>query len=311
MRKHIIFLVGPTAVGKTETALLLADAIDAEIISCDSMQIYTGMDIGTQKPSREQRAAVRHHLIDILAPDQEFSAADFRERSLAIIARLQRASKIPLFVGGTGLYVSALVDGLFPSPPKDEALRNALYREQEIAGGDHLWRKLAAVDPETARLIHANDSKKLVRALEIYETTLTKKSELLSKTQRLPAAFPVKIFALTRPRQELYRRIDERVIGMFDEGFIEEVRRLPREKLGTTASQAIGYREVFAYLDGRLGLGEAQELIQKNTRHYAKRQLTWFRRDKRIEWVEIGSDERPAETAARIQERIRAFFGNK
>ena len=280
-KKPIIFLVGPTAAGKTEVAVTLAKKINAEIISCDSMQVYKGMDIGTQKPSAEVRKQVRHHMIDILTPDKEFSAALFRKRALRIIRQVHGRNKIPLFVGGTGLYMKALVDGLFSSPPKDERLRKKLYRQK------NLYDTLKKVDPQTAKVIHPNDTKKIVRALEVYYTAKKPISKLKARTRPLADKFDVKIFGLTMPREELYKRIDARVDRMFEEGFLDEAKRLSKKRLSLTAAQAIGYKEIFDYLKGKLTLDNAKELIKKNTRHYAKRQLTWFRADKRIGWVEV------------------------
>lgn len=297
-RQKIIFLVGPTAAGKTEVAAELAKKINAEIISCDSMQIYKGMDIGTQKPSTDLRKRIRHHMIDILEPSKEFSAADFRKRALRAIAAIHKKGKIPLFVGGTGLYVRVLIDGLFPSPPKNERLRKRLYRRKGLYG------ELKKVDPETARTVHPNDTKKIVRALEIYYTTKKTKSALMAATKPLTDKFDINIIGLTMPRDELYRRINERVDRMFEEAFLEEAKGLLKRKLSITAAQAIGYKEAWQYLkqenEGPKEIGELRELIKKNTRRYAKRQMTWFRADKRVEWVEVMENESPAQIVRRI-----------
>lgn len=317
--KKIIFLVGPTAVGKSKVAVRLAKVLNAEIISCDSMQVYKGMDIGTQKPSLELRKEVRHHMIDILTPAQEFNAADFRKRALRIIREIHNRNKIPLLVGGTGLYMKVLIDGLFPSPPKDEKLRRKLYMEEKKRCGS-LYEKLERIDPATAKKIHPNDTKKIVRALEVYYTTKKRISELKGKTRPLSDKFDVTIFGLIRPRQELYERIDGRVDRMFEAGFLNEVKKLSKKRLSVTAAQAIGYKEAIEYLrdkdnkakeglkrkdKGKIredkgmiredkgvegldkGIEGLKELIKKNTRRYAKRQLTWFRRDKRVVWVDI------------------------
>jgi len=285
--KKIIFLVGPTAVGKTEIAIALAKNLNAEIISCDSMQVYKGMDIGTQKPLPDLRKKIKHHMLDILKPDKEFNAADFRSRALRIISSLHKKGKIPLFVGGTGLYMKALVDGLFPSPPKDERLRKRLYKEKERYGSRYLHDKLKKIDQKAASAIHPNDAKKIIRALEIYYTTKKTVSEMRERTPRpLSDKYDVEILGVIRPRGELYNRINERVDRMFQEGFLDEAKRFYKKKLSITAAQAIGYREIFDYLSGKISLDEAMELIKKNTRHYAKRQLTWFKGDKRIKWIE-------------------------
>lgn len=289
----IVFLVGPTAVGKTDIALKLAGKLRAEIISCDSMQVYKGMDIGTQKPSIADRKKIKHHMIDILTPDKEFSAADFRKRALRIISAVHKRGKIPLFVGGTGLYMKALLDGLFLSPPKNEALRKRLYKEAEKYGSRQLHKKLEKIDPAAAGKIHPNDAKKIIRALEICYTTKKTVSEMRKRTPRpLSDKYDVRIIGLARPREELYKRIDGRVEEMFRQGFLDEAKQFARKKLSITAKQAIGYREAFDYLKGKVSLEETKELIKKYTRRYAKRQFTWFRKDKRIKWVEINEEEK-------------------
>lgn len=301
-KNKVIFIVGPTASGKTGAAAHLARRIGAEIISCDSMQVYKGMDIGTQKPSPELMKEIPHHMVGILTPDKEFSAADFRKRALRLIRQIHKKGKVPIFAGGTGLYVKALVDGLFPSPPKDERLRKSLYRQKG------LHAKLAAVDPASARNIHPNDTKKLVRALEIYYTSKKTKSGLKAKTKPLSDKYAVEMIGIERPRQELYDRINRRVDKMFEDGFLDEARGLMEKRLSLTAAQAIGYKEAIGYLREKgkdkdkkgnnkgiegnnkgiegdnKGLVELKELIKRNTRRYAKRQLTWFRADKRIKW---------------------------
>jgi tRNA dimethylallyltransferase len=293
LKKKIIFLVGPTAVGKTDVAVKLARKLKAEIISCDSMQIYRGLDIGTQKPSLKLRKATPHHMIDILPPSREFSAADFRKRALRLIKVIHSKGKIPLFVGGTGLYMKALIDGLFPSPPKDERLRRELYKQAKRLGSGYLHKKLKGIDPSAAEKIHPNDLKKIVRSLEICHTTGKTVTELKAQTKSLTDEFDIKIFGLIRPREELYRRIDERVDRMFEEGFLDEARKMSKKKLSFTASQAIGYREAFDYFKGKITLDEVKALIKKNTRHYAKRQLTWFRADKRVAWIPVKEEFEP------------------
>jgi len=293
--KTIYFLVGPTAVGKTAIAMELAGRMRAEIISCDSMQVYKGMDIGTQKPPARLRKKIRHHMIDIISPSQEFNAAEFCARALKAIREIHRGRKAALFVGGTGLYMKALLNGLFPSPPKDQKLRERLYGHRDPYG------LLQKIDPQAAQAIHPNDTKKIVRSLEVYYTTGTTISELKAGTTKpLADMFDVKVFGLTRPRQELYERVERRVERMFKDGFMDEVKRLSKKKLGLTASQAIGYREVFACLRGDMTLDETKEAIKKNTRRYAKRQLTWFRADTRVQWIEINKGHTPKQSAKQI-----------
>jgi len=333
-KRTIIFLVGPTAVGKTEIAARLAKKINAEIISCDSMQVYKGMDIGTQKPSLKLRKLVPHHMVDILSPAHQFSAADFRKRALKAVKAIHGKGRIPLVVGGTGLYMKSLIDGLFPSPPKDDRLRKKLYREAEKIGGGHLHGKLKKIDPYAADKIHPNDLKKIVRALEICYTTGKTVSELKTRTRPLTDEFDIELFGLMRPREELYKRIDERVDRMFAQGFLNEVKSLSGKRLSMTAGQAIGYKEAISFLrkqeskklvpekagmDCRFrgndnskpypadNMSALKELIKKSTRHYAKRQLTWFRNDNRIHWVEV----RGAEKAEKTAEKIIALTANR
>ncbi len=317
IRKKIVFLVGPTAAGKTDAAVLLARKINAEIISCDSMQVYKGMDIGTQKPSADIRKKVKHHMIDIVTPDKEFSAADFRRKALRLIDAVHKKGKVPLFVGGTGFYMKALIDGLFPSPPKNEKLREKLYRENETKGAGYLWSKLNAVDPETAKGIHPNDIKKIVRALEVFYTAKKKMSELKNRTRPLSDKFDIKIFGLERDRQELYCRINERVDRMFEEGLLAEANKFADKPLSLTASQAIGYRETLLFLrkqeskkewmpafagmtQGENDIEELKDLIKKNTRHYAKRQMTWFRADKSVIWIVVSAGQTPEDIVEEI-----------
>lgn len=297
-KKRLIFLVGPTGVGKTEVSLILAKKIDAEIVSCDSMHIYKYMDIGTQKPPLSVRSEIRHHLIDVIEPTEEFNVAKYRQLALQVIKDIHKRAKLPLIVGGTGLYMKAILDGLFPAPGRDLKLRKQL----EQIDTEKLYRTLQKVDPPTAKLIHKNDRRRILRALEVYYTTHRPMSELKKKTQPLSSTYQIKIFGLIRPRNELYARINRRVDHMFKDGFIQEGKRLLRMKLSDTASQAIGYKEIFAYLHGEYDINLAKELIKKRTRNYAKRQLTWFKADKRIKWVEASNN--PVSIAERIFKEI-------
>ncbi|MFC1806859.1 tRNA (adenosine(37)-N6)-dimethylallyltransferase MiaA [Candidatus Omnitrophota bacterium] len=285
--KDIVFLVGPTAVGKTETSLHLAKIIDAEIISCDSMQIYKGMDIGTQKPTSSQLEQVSHHMIDIVSPSETFSVARFCAKTITLIKKIHKKDKVPLIVGGTALYMKALIDGLFPSPPADTTLRAILAKEEEIHGAGFLHKKLTEVDKETAQLLHPNDTRRIIRALEIYINTDVPMSILKKKTKGLADDNDIKVFCLGRQRSRLYKRIDERVNEMFKEGLVDECRSLKDKRLSVTAKKALGYVEVFDYLDSKMSLTQAKKLIKRNTRHFAKRQLSWFRNDDRIIWVDV------------------------
>ncbi len=288
---QVIFLVGPTASGKTKLSLKLAKKLNAEIISCDSMSIYKGMDVLTSKPSKADRRKVKHHLIDVISPTKEFSVSEYRRLAIAAIEDILKRGKTPLFVGGSGLYVKAVVDGLFTSAGKDEKFRKAQHALAEKYGKRYLYNKLKKVDPERAKKIHLNDLRRIVRALEIYRTEKRRPSELLKKREALGYSF--KIFGIDMPREKLYKNINKRVEDMFRQGIVKEVKNLSRRKLSLTARKALGYNEVIGYIKGDLLLGQAKELLKKNTRHFAKRQLTWFRPDKRIAWNNFTFEARP------------------
>ena len=296
--KTIIFLVGPTAVGKTAVSIHAAKILNAEIISCDSMQIYKGMDIGTQKPSPAQLSKIPHYMIDIIPPSRSFSVADFRKRALKCIKDIERKGKSVIFAGGTALYMKALVDGLFLSPSADYALRKKLLSEEAENGNGYLYKKLCNVDTETARILHPNDIRRIIRALEVYINTKVPISELKKTTKGLKEKYDIEIFCLNRDRGSLYRIIDKRVDLMFRKGLLAECRRLKDKKLSVTARQVLGYKEVFDYLDKKINLNDAKESIKKRTRNFAKRQLSWFRNDSRIEWIDI--DNYSPKQAARI-----------
>ncbi|MFA4991245.1 MAG: tRNA (adenosine(37)-N6)-dimethylallyltransferase MiaA [Candidatus Omnitrophota bacterium] len=282
----VIFLVGPTASGKTRFSIELAKELNAEIISCDSMCVYKGMDILTSKPTRLDRKRIRHHLVDIVSPEKEFSVAEYRKLALEAIEDILRRGKTPLFVGGSGLYVRAVIDGLFPSAEKDFKFRKRQEALAKKYGRGYLYKKLKKMDPVRAKKIHPNDLRRVIRALEIYHTERKRPSELNKNTEGLKRDF--RILGLNPARQELYKNIDDRVEDMFKKGIVGEIRRLSRRRLSITAKKALGYGEVLGYLKGGYPLEEAKELLKKNTRRFAKKQLTWFRPDKRIHW--LGAD---------------------
>lgn len=279
----VYFLVGPTASGKTRLSIKLAKKLDAEIISCDSMCVYKGMDILTSKPSACDRKKVRHHLIDIIPPTKEFSAAEYRRMAIDAIEDILGRDKTPLFVGGSGLYVKAVLDGLFLASKKDTSFRKKQEAFAKRYGNMYLYNKLKNIDAITSQKIHPNDLRRIIRALEIYHIEGKLPSEL--KKETIPLKYDYKIFGLATDRNKLYRNIDKRVEQMFKAGITAEVRRLLGKKLSLTARKALGYDEVLGYLKGRYPLFKAKELLKKNTRHFAKRQLTWFKPDKRIIWV--------------------------
>ena len=292
MKQRLIFLVGPTAAGKTAVSLSLAKAIGAEIVSCDSMQVYRGMDIISSKPSRADRAKIPHHLVDIVSPRVEFNAARYRLRCLKVIREIGARGKVPLFVGGTGLYVSVLVEGIFKTVKIKPGVRERLSAAAAKMGSAALHARLAKVDPAAAAKIHPNDARRVIRALEVFESTGTPISVLQAKRNGLWDKYDIHIFCLSPERTVLYRRINGRVEAMFRRGLVEEVKKLRRKGMAGTARFAIGIPEVEGYLDGRYGKEEAKALLQRNTRQYAKRQLTWFRKDKRIVWVKSAAQAR-------------------
>lgn len=310
-KQPLLCLVGPTACGKTEIALELARRMPAEIISCDSMQVYRGMPILTQAMSPAQRKRARTHLMSFLDPSKEYSAAEFRRRAGLLIPRILKNKRTPLIVGGTGLYLRALLDGLFESPEgrpdRDPKLREKLVAEQEKHGGDHLHRKLAAVDPAAAKRIHPNDIRRLVRALEVCALSGGSFTEQRARRSGIRGEYDVRIYLLDRERDDLYARVHRRVDAMVQDGLLREVRRLRKKKLSQTAEVALGYREMCAYLDDKLTMEEALELLKKNTRHYAKRQLSWFRHENGVETVAVARKE----TAARVAARIAALWKEK
>lgn len=303
-KNKIIFIVGPTAVGKSEIAVCLAKKINAEIISCDSMQVYKGMDIISSKPNAIMRRKARHHLISIISPAQEYNVARYRLEALRKIREVIRRGRIPLFVGGTGLYMSILIDGIFKVSCNDGDIRKRLYQEAGQKGSAHLHKKLQEVDPEAAARIHPNDTRRIVRALEVFACCERPISQLQEERRGLASEYEVRIFCLNMERDRLYRRIDSRVEKMFKQGLVAEVKNLLKLKLSKTASCAIGIKKLKGYFEGLYDLEEAKRLTKRNTRNYAKRQLTWFRKDKRIEWVEVNNKEAPAVVANRIVKKL-------
>lgn len=296
-------LAGPTASGKSAVGLLLAERLDAEILSLDSMAVYRGMDVGTAKPSETDRARVPHHLIDLVDPADNFSVADYLEAAEAACRDIAARGKTPLFVGGTGLYLRSLLRGVFEGPSADPEVRTRLEAEAERVGPEALHRRLRAVDPATAARLHPNDVRRVVRALEVAELTgrpLSKQHEqpMLPKDDR-----PQQIVWLSGPRDWLNARIDRRVDAMMAGGLLDEARRLLARPggLGKTARQALGYRELIHHLDGGTSLTDAVDLIKLRTRQFAKRQRTWFRNLEECRPLEITGGESAGEIADRLE----------
>ncbi|MFA7652198.1 MAG: tRNA (adenosine(37)-N6)-dimethylallyltransferase MiaA [Candidatus Omnitrophota bacterium] len=301
---RVVFLVGPTAVGKTRIAVELARKINAEIISCDSMQIYKGMDIITSKPQAFLRKKIKHHLIGMVLPGKEYNVSKYRQEALRKIREIIRKGKTPLFCGGTGLYVSILINGIFKARAQNPALRKKLYRQLEKYGRDYLYKKLKRLDHKAAENIHPNDIKRTIRALEVFEATGKPISGLQKEREGLSKNYDIKIFCLNMERSALYKRIDGRVDKMFRAGLLKEARRLLKKKLSKTSRYAIGLNELAGYFEGKYDLAEAKRLIKRNSRHYAKRQLTWFRKDKRIQWFNIQGKDASAKVAGRLWKEL-------
>ena len=288
MKSKLLCLLGPTAVGKTEISIQLSQRLNGEIVSVDSRQIYRQMDIGTAKPTLKEQQAAPHHLIDCVDITQSFSVADYQTLADAAIIDIQNRSKQVLLVGGAGLYFRAIVDGLFQGPAADPSFRKRLEQEALQQGIDTLHNRLRACDPESAERIHPNNLTRVIRALEVYELTGTPMSEHQQQWHQDNQRYPFIAFGLTMPREILYRRIEQRIDIMLANGLIAEVESLLAEGYSrdTFALQSFGYKELIAYLDGKCTYIEAIEQLKQNTRRFAKRQLTWFRKDKRIRWID-------------------------
>lgn len=288
----LLVLVGPTAVGKTQLSIEIAKTWNAEIISGDSMQVYRGMDIGTAKIAPEEREGIPHHLIDEYEPDYPFSVAEFQRRCRGLIADISSRGRLPFIVGGTGLYVESVCYNYeFVDSGADEAFREEQQRYAERFGEQALHERLRAVDPESADRLHPRDIRRVIRALEVYHLTGIPLSKQL-EGQKKQSPYELCMIGLTMDRAALYRRIDERVDRMLEEGLVDEVRKLlaagvPRDAV---SMQGLGYKEIALYLDGACTLDEAVYLLKRDTRRFAKRQLSWFRRMKDIHWVDMGEN---------------------
>jgi tRNA dimethylallyltransferase len=296
------FLTGATAAGKTRIGIALAQRLDAEIISLDSMSIYRGMDIGTAKPTPADRAAVPHHLLDIVEPADEYSVAQYVEAAAATVNEIEARGKQVLFVGGTPLYLKSLLRGLFDGPPANWELREQIENELAEVGQAALHERLTQVDPVAASNIHPHDTRRLIRALEVYRATGEPLSHQQTEFEEGRPADDCRVFVLRRDRLELHRRIEGRVEAMIDVGLVEEVERLTAggHQLGRTASQAVGYREALAYLVGEHDRETMIERIQVRTRRFAKRQGTWFRSLSECRFVDIAGEADAGEVAERI-----------
>ncbi|MFC1493793.1 tRNA (adenosine(37)-N6)-dimethylallyltransferase MiaA [Thermodesulfobacteriota bacterium] len=284
---RIIIITGPTAAGKTDVSVDLAVRFNGEIVNCDSMQVYRYMDIGTAKPSPDERKGIPHHLLDIVDPDEEFNASSYREYAIPVIRDILDRKKACIIVGGTGLYVKSLLGGLLECPPSDPEIRKRLSLEYEEKGGNALYEHLKKLDPESASGIHPNDKIRVIRALEIIELTKKQLSELIRDHAFNDQQFSTLKICLHHERDVLYERINKRSLKMLEGGLIEETENLL--KMGYSADlkplRSIGYRHAAEYIDNTRGFDGTLELLQRDTRRYAKRQITWFRADPEMIWT--------------------------
>ena len=306
----IICIAGPTASGKTALAVALAKELHGEVVSCDSMYVYRRMNIGTAKPSVEEMEGIVHHMIDVADPDEDFSVSKYCEMAAPIVDDIVARGKTAIIAGGTGLYMDSLIRGNDFAPFPSTGMRKKLEAQADEQGMDAILDLLRSIDPDAAARLHLSDRKRIIRALEVYyETGQTITAHNL-KTQAIPPRYtPLWLGLDFADRAELYRRIDLRVEIMLQQGLIEEIRQLLASGIPQkcTAMQAIGYKEFVAALDGQCTIEEAAEEVRKSSRHYAKRQLTWFRRNKNIHWLTHQAGERPEEIINRARQVIRDF----
>ena len=288
MKKPLIILTGPTAVGKTKLSISLAKAIGGEIISADSMQVYKGMDIGSAKIKKEEMEGVPHYLIDVLEPQEEFHVVRFQQMAKAAMETIYANGHIPIVVGGTGFYIQALLYDIdFTENEEDHAYRQELEALAKEQGAAYLHNMLQQVDEVSANEIHANNIKRVIRALEFYKQTGTRISEHTAREREKESPYAFCYFVLNDDRAKLYARIDQRIDEMVNEGLVSEVQKLKEQ--GATrdmvSMQGLGYKEILDYLDGRTSLEEAIYILKRDTRHFAKRQLTWFKRERNVSWI--------------------------
>ncbi|MCX7843143.1 MAG: tRNA (adenosine(37)-N6)-dimethylallyltransferase MiaA [Clostridia bacterium] len=283
-------IFGPTASGKTRLSIELAKVLDGEIISADSMQVYKYMDIGTAKPTKEEMCGIKHYLMDEINPDEEFSVASYQQRALQYIKQIISKGKMPIVVGGTGLYINSLIYNInFSESISDWGYREELKQEALQKGNKYLHDKLREVDPEAAQRLHVNDLKRIIRALEVFKYTRKPISYHQKVSRDNPPIYDFVLAGLTMDRQKLYDRINRRVDSMLESGLVEEVKRLVDMGYdqNSVAMQGLGYKEILAWMKGEISLEEAVYIIKRDTRHYAKRQITWFKRLQNVLWLDM------------------------
>jgi tRNA dimethylallyltransferase len=313
VREHrpLVVLLGPTAVGKSRIAVQVAKRFDTDVLTADSRQVYRGMDIGTDKPTAEERQGVPHRLIDLADPDEAFNTGWFRQAALAEIDRLYAARQLPFVVGGTGLYIRTLVRGLCPAPQADPRVRAELMKISREQGRDRLYAELVHVDPDTAARLHPNDEAKVMRALEVHRLSGQPMSAMQRRHGFQEVPFSTLLIGLQRPKEVLYRRIEERIDWQLAHGMVEETRALLDRGHGRHlgAMKGLGYRQVSAYLANEYDHAEMVRRFKRDTRHFAKRQMTWFRKEPGVVWVSIEEDESYEQTVGRVIALIDQFLG--
>lgn len=309
-RKPLVVLLGPTAVGKSRVAIDVAKRLDTEILTADSRQVYRGMDVGTDKPSMAARQDIPHHLIDLVDPDERFNAGLFRRQATEVIEGLYQRRLLPLVVGGTGLYVRTLLQGLCDAPPSDPPLRAQLCDEAREQGHDHLYTRLVAADPVTAARLHPRDISKIIRALEVHHLSGVPMSSFHAGHRFAERPFSALVIGLNRERDQLYRRIEERIDWQLANGLLEETRDLLDRgyRRDAPAMTGLGYRHVAAYLAGECDREEMIRLFKRDTRRFAKRQMTWFKHEPEIRWLMIEDAEPIEETMTRVMRLIDPFL---
>jgi tRNA dimethylallyltransferase len=308
--KPVVVIVGPTAVGKSRVAVEVAKAFETEVLTADSRQVYRGMDVGTDKPAQEDRQGIPHRLIDLVDPDESFNAGLYRRQAIDEIERLYRDSRLPLVVGGTGLYVRTLLNGLCDAPSADPILRAALRQEAEDEGYDRLYARLAAVDPVAAARLHPRDESKVIRALEVYQLSGRRMSDFQQEHGFVERPFSALIIGLNRDRNTLYLRIEERIDWQLAHGLIEETKQLLAQgyRCDSGAMKGLGYRQVAEYLAGKYDVDEMVRRFKRDTRHFSKRQMTWFRKEPGIQWLTIEESESVQHTAAMVIGQVDRFL---
>jgi len=297
--KKIIFIVGPTAIGKSKIAFLLAKRVKGEIISCDSMQVYKEISILNNKPPKELMRSIAHHLIGVVSVSNNFDVAAFQKKVIAAVGCIHQKGKIPIIVGGSGLYAEVLLDGIFKGEKSSLGLRKRYDKIAKEKGNIFLHGKLKKIDPKSAGKIHPHDLRRVIRALEVFAAN----KKPISQMQRRSGLFKeydVKIFALNCDRAKLYGLINKRVDQMFRQGALKEIKKLKKKRISRTARGIIGLKEIRGFLKGDYDLEQTKYLMKRNTRHFAKRQLTWFRKDKRLNWILVKN----SESSQRVRDRI-------